>query len=157
MIKTTQISNVEINSATYQDIPALVDLLTELFSIEKDFKPDNLKQITGLGLLINKPDDAVVKVARNGDGTVIGMVSAQLVISTAEGATSAWVEDMIISKNFRTVGLGKMLLIDVLRWAQDKGATRAQLLVDTENEVAVGYYQHLGWESTQLQARRVFL
>lgn len=157
MIKTTQISNVEINSATYQDIPALVDLLTELFSIEKDFKPDNLKQITGLGLLINKPDDAVIKVARNGDGTVIGMVSAQLVISTAEGATSAWVEDMIISKNFRTVGLGKMLLIDVLRWAQDKGATRAQLLVDTENEVAVGYYQHLGWESTQLQARRVFL
>ena len=157
MIKTTQISNVEINSATYQDIPALVDLLTELFSIEKDFKPDNLKQITGLGLLINKPEDAVIKVARNGDGTVIGMVSAQLVISTAEGATSAWVEDMIISKNFRTVGLGKMLLIDVLRWAQDKGATRAQLLVDTENEVAVGYYQHLGWESTQLQARRVFL
>lgn len=156
-ITNIEIANVEINNATYQDIPALVDLLTELFSIEKDFEPNTVKQITGLGLLINKPEDAVIKVARNGDGTVIGMVSAQLVISTAEGATSAWVEDMIISKNFRAAGLGKMLLISVLRWAQDKGATRAQLLVDSENEAAVGYYQHLGWETTQLQARRVFL
>lgn len=154
---TTQITNVEINNATYKDIPALVDLLTELFTIEKDFKPDTVKQITGLGLMLNKPEQAVIKVARNGDGSVVGMVSAQLVISTAEGATSAWVEDMIISKNYRAAGLGKMLLIDVLRWAQDKGATRAQLLVDTENEPAVGYYKHLGWETTQLQARRVFI
>ncbi len=154
---TTQITNVEINNATYKDIPALVELLTELFSIEKDFKPDTVKQITGLGLMLNKPDQAVIKVARNGDGSVVGMVSAQLVISTSEGATSAWVEDMIISKNYRAAGLGKMLLIDVLRWAQDKGATRAQLLVDTENEPAVGYYKHLGWETTQLQARRVFI
>ena len=154
---TTQITNVEINSATCKDIPALVDLLTELFTIEKDFKPDTVKQITGLGLMLNKPEQAVIKVARNGDGSVVGMVSAQLVISTAEGATSAWVEDMIISKNYRAAGLGRMLLIDVLRWAQDKGATRAQLLVDTENEPAVGYYKHLGWETTQLQASRVFI
>ncbi|MBC7788099.1 MAG: GNAT family N-acetyltransferase [Methylophilaceae bacterium] len=154
---TTQITNVEINSATYQDIPALADLLTELFSIEKDFKPDTAKQVTGLGLMLNKPEQAVIKVARNGDGTVIGMVSAQLVISPAEGPTSAWVEDMIISKNYRAAGLGRMLLVDVLRWAQDNGATRAQLLVDTENEPAVGYYKHLGWETTQLQARRVFI
>ena len=43
------------------------------------------------------------------------------------------------------------------RTIKTKGATRAQLLVDTANIEALGYYQHLHWESTQLQARRMFL
>lgn len=150
-------SSIHINNASHQDIPALVDLLAELFSIEKDFRPNTAKQILGLELLINKPEQGVIKVARNFEGHIIGMVSAQLVISTAQGAPSAWVEDMIISKNYRAAGLGKTLLEAALRWAKEKGATRAQLLVDIENEPAVGYYKHLGWKSTQLQARRIFL
>ena len=84
------------------------------------------------------------------------MVSAQLVISTAQGTASAWIEDMVIDAEFRGCGIGKQLLQKTLDWAKSKGATRAQLLVDIENTEALGYYQHLNWESTQLQARRVF-
>ena len=72
-------------------------------------------------------------------------------------APSAWIEDMVISQAYRNAGLGKTLLAYALDWAKAKGATRAQLLIDIENMPAVGYYQHLGWESTQLQARRIFL
>ena len=150
-------SPIQINDATLKDIPELVQLLAELFSIEVDFKPDINKQIIGLELLINRPMQGVIKVAQNSEGSIIGMVSAQLVISTAQGAASAWVEDMIIKKNYRAAGLGKTLLDSALHWAKEKGATRAQLLVDTKNEPAVGYYKHLGWEATQLQARRVYL
>lgn len=85
------------------------------------------------------------------------MVSAQLVISTAQGAPSAWVEDMMIDDAYRGQGIGKQLLQNVLIWAKNKGATRAQLLVDIENIEALGYYQHLNWEATQLQARHVCL
>jgi ribosomal protein S18 acetylase RimI-like enzyme len=53
--------------------------------------------------------------------------------------------------------LGRALLDATLVWAKQKGASRAQLLVDIENEPALGYYQHLGWQSTQLQARKIFL
>lgn len=150
-------SSIKITDANHHDIPALVDLLAELFSIEKDFKPNTAKQISGLEMLINQPKLSVIKVARNVDGKIVGMVSAQLVISTAQGAASAWVEDMIISKQYRAAGLGKTLLNATLQWAKEKGATRAQLLVDIENTLAMGYYQHLGWETTQLQARRIFL
>ena len=146
-----------INDARLEDIPALVELLAVLFSIEADFKPDTAKQIQGLQLLINNPASAVMKVARDQHGSVVGMVSAQLVISTAQGAPSAWVEDMIITKAHRGVGLGRALLDATLAWAKQKGASRAQLLVDIENEPALGYYQHLGWQSTQLQARKIFL
>ncbi|MFZ2537716.1 MAG: GNAT family N-acetyltransferase, partial [Oscillospiraceae bacterium] len=87
----------------------------------------------------------------------IGMVTAQLVISTAQGTASAWIEDMVIDAAYRKHGIGKQLLQNTLAWAKTKGATRAQLLVDITNTEALGYYEHLQWKSTQLQARRIFL
>ncbi len=157
MTSTSQENPFNIDIAKLEDIPALVELLATLFSIEADFKPDVAKQIKGLRMLILSPETGVIKVARDNDGLAIGMVSAQLVISTAQGAPSAWVEDMIIDEKYRGIGLGKALLNDTLAWAKQKGASRAQLLVDIENEPALGYYQHLGWETTQLQARKIFL
>jgi GNAT superfamily N-acetyltransferase len=143
--------------ATEADLDALVSLLAILFSIEQDFSPDFSKQKTGLALLLQNQQTASIQVAKNAAGEVIGMVTAQLVISTAQGATSAWIEDMVVDPAYRSHGIGKTLLQNSLDWAKSKGATRAQLLVDTENKPALGYYQHLKWEATQLQARRVFL
>ena len=149
--------DITYGEAGKADIPDLVQLLALLFIIEKDFKPDTSKQQTGLALVLKNSATATMQVAKNDTGKVIGMVSAQLVISTAEGAVSAWVEDMVIEESYRGHGIGKQLLQNALKWAKNKGATRAQLLVDTENTEALGYYQHLNWETTQLQARRVIL
>jgi GNAT superfamily N-acetyltransferase len=143
--------------ANLTDISDLVSLLSVLFSIEKDFNPNNTKQQKGLKLLIQNRSNAAIYVARNEESKAIGMVSVQLVISTSEGALSAWVEDMVIDANYRGHGIGKQLLQHALDWAKHQGATRAQLLVDTENVDAIGYYKHLQWDTTQLQARRLFL
>ena len=156
-LRLNNINALNINDAKLEDIPALVELLAALFSIEVDFKPDTAKQVQGLRMLIQSPTTGVIKVARDSEGFAVGMVSAQLVISTAQGAPSAWVEDMIILEKYRGQGLGKALLNEALAWAKQKGASRAQLLVDVENEPALGYYKHLGWETTQLQARKIFL
>lgn len=148
---------ITYDEAKPSDIEALTRLLSVLFNIEKDFKPDTSKQEKGLALILENKASATIQVARNKAGKVIGMVSAQLVISTAEGATSVWVEDMVVDAAYRGQGIGKQLLDNVIQWAKNKGATRAQLLVDIENLEAVGYYTHLNWETTQLQARRLFL
>ena len=145
-----------IGNAALEDIPALTSLLDSLFAIEVDFSADITKQVQGLQMIIENPTLAIIKVARDAENKVIGMVSAQLVISTAQGAYSAWVEDMVITEEYRGIGLGRQLLDAAIHWAKEKGATRAQLLVDIENEPALGYYQHLGWQSTQLQARKIF-
>jgi GNAT superfamily N-acetyltransferase len=149
--------NITYNEAIETDIADLVSLLSVLFSIEKDFNPDLTKQQKGLELLIKNNATTTIQVARNSAGKVIGMVTAQLVISTAQGAASAWIEDMVVDSSHRRLGVGKQLLEHTLAWAKSKGATRAQLLVDIANTDALGYYEHLKWESTQLQARRVFL
>ena len=150
-------ANITYNEAIETDIADLVSLLSVLFSIEKDFNPDLTKQQKGLELLLKNNVTATIQVARNSAGKIIGMVTAQLVISTAQGAASAWIEDMVVDAEYRGCGVGKELLQQTLAWAKTKGATRAQLLVDITNTDALGYYEHLKWESTQLQARRVFL
>jgi len=147
---------LNIENAMLDDVPALSELLDALFSIEQDFQPNTQRQTQGMTLLLQHTDRAVIKVARD-KGKIIGMVSAQLVISTAEGAPSAWVEDMVVLEKYRGTGVGRGLLESVLAWAKEKGATRAQLLVDLDNEPALGYYQHLGWATTRLAARRIML
>ena len=151
------IQSIRIERAHDADIPVLIDLLTELFAIESDFSVDREKQRRGLALLLLQPENrAVVMVARSAD-TVVGMASAQIVVSTAEGATSAWIEDVVVQRNLRGQGIARLLLRELLAWARRQGATRAQLLGDTANQPALDFYRHIGWRPTQLSAWRCSL
>jgi GNAT superfamily N-acetyltransferase len=145
-----------IEQASSADIPAMVGLLAALFSIEQDFKPDTERQIRGLAGVLASPN-ACIMLARSAQGEAIAMCSAQLVFSTAEGAHSAWIEDMVVHEAWRGRGIGRQVLQAVLAWASERGATRAQLLADLDNQPALDYYQHLGWQETQLIARRLSL
>lgn len=146
-----------IGAARHDDIPALIVLLDALFTIEQDFTPNHAAQQNGLTLMLQQPDMAYIVVARHNDGAVIGMASVQLVVSTAEGAYSAWIEDVVVDANYRQHGIGSALLASVLDWAASKGATRAQLLADMDNTPALDFYQRAGWKRTSLLAYRLEL
>jgi GNAT superfamily N-acetyltransferase len=150
-------SGLHIDRAFEHDVPRLTALLGELFSIERDFVPDAARQGAGLKLLLAQPERAAVLVARDPAGEPIGMATAQLVVSTAEGGLSAGVVDVVVAPAHRGRGLGRALLEHALAWARERGATRAQLLVDTGNAPALGFYEALGWHATRLAARRIQL
>lgn len=150
--------SVRIERASHADMPALIELLATLFAIESDFAPDHAKQRRGLELLLAQPDDrAVLLVARSNDGAPVGMASAQLVISTAQGAPSAWIEDVVVRQALRSQGIARSLIRELLAWAQRHGATRMQLLADNANVPALDFYRHTGWQPTQLSAWRLLL
>ena len=142
---------IDIAPATAADIPALIGLLNILFSIEQDFRPDAEAQRRGLELLLARPYAACVMAARC-DGEVVGMASSQLVVSTACGAPSAWVEDVVLLPEFRARGVGRALLEAIAEWAQEHGAARVQLLADADNAPALDFYRHLDWQPTRLFA-----
>ena len=148
---------LKIEAAQPADIPHLAALLNDLFDIELDFTADSHRQSRGLELLIAesaKSDRQIVAVARDEDGRPVGMASGQIVVSTAEGALSVWIEDVVVDTEYRRQGIGKQLLEFLLAWSKARGATRMQLVTDRENASATLFYTALGWQATQLNVQR---
>lgn len=146
-------SGLTVRRGTEADLDALVALLGVLFSIESDFRPAPERQRRGLALLLGCGARAAVLVAER-EGAVVGMVTAQLVVSTAEGGLSAWLEDLVVLEAERGRGAGRALAEAARGWAAERGAVRLQLLADRENAPALAFYRRLGWGGTQLVCLR---
>lgn len=145
---------VIIRPAAPGDIAGLVQLLEALFGIEADFDFDPAKQAQGLRLLL--ADTRACVLVADDAGAVVGMCTAQTVISTAEGGPVGWVEDVAVADSHRGRGLGRKLLAELEHWAQAHGLTRLQLLADRDNAAALAFYERVGWHSTRLVALRKF-
>jgi GNAT superfamily N-acetyltransferase len=144
---------MRIRLATSADLDAMIELIGLLFTLEPDNLFEPAKARRGLNLLLAHPDQAAVWVADQ-EGAVVGMCSAQIVISTAEGGPSAWVEDVIVTPALRGQGVGRQLLDAVVAWAERRGLTRLQLLADRQNEIALDFYHHMNWQGTRLVCLR---
>ncbi|MBK6744778.1 MAG: GNAT family N-acetyltransferase [Hydrogenophilales bacterium] len=140
---------MRIRLATAADLDAMIELIGMLFTLEPDNVFEPAKARRGRQMLLGHPDNAAVWVADQ-DGTVVGMCSAQIVISTAEGGPSAWIEDLIAAPALRGQGIGRQLLDAVAAWAARRGLTRLQLLADQHNQAALDFYRHMDWQGTRL-------
>lgn len=138
-----------VRKANYIDIPSLIRLLGLLFSIESDFTIDESKQRRGLEMMLDGNTNRCIIVAEMA-GQVIGMCSAQILVSTAEGGPVAQIEDLVVDKGFRGMGIGRDLLLSIESWAVEKGAKRLQLLADRNNTSALEFYKNMSWNYTQL-------
>jgi GNAT superfamily N-acetyltransferase len=78
------------------------------------------------------------------------MCTAQSLVSTAEGAMVALVEDLVVDVRYRGMGIGLKLMSAVESWARKHGMPRMQLLADRTNFSALDFYDKLGWCPTRL-------
>jgi GNAT superfamily N-acetyltransferase len=131
----------------------MTEMIGMLFSLEPDFPIDAAKQRRGLEALLSLPLSAAF-VATEDDGSIIGMVTAQLTASTAEGGLSAWMEDLYVLKGHRKQGVAKALLSAVEAWCLANGAHRVQLLADRDNKGALEFYAKAGYGETHMVVRR---
>lgn len=138
-----------IRNASLADTDQMVVLLGHLFAIETDFSVDEDKQRRGLELMLSAPDHCCVLVAQM-DGEVVGMCTAQLLVSTAEGAPKALIEDVVVCPPRRGQGAGLQLIRAVEEWARARGAARMDLLTDRRNSRAITFYERDGWRRTEL-------
>jgi GNAT superfamily N-acetyltransferase len=141
-------SSALIRQATIDDIDILAELLSHLFAIEIDFTTDTEKQKTALRILIES-GSAVIYVAEDGN-KIVGMVTGQLVISTATGGYSLLLEDMYISKDYRKNGIGSMLISFLESWGAKKNIGRIQLVADRRNISARVFYNRQGFADSEM-------
>ena len=148
--------SITVLPAQAVDLPALSELISSLFAVEPDFSINQARQIAGLRMQLEDPARSVVLKAMDA-GQVVGMLTVQLVASTAQGTWSGLMEDVVVASSHRGRGVGKALVKAGEVWAVSKGATRMQLLVDNKNTPAISFYDQLDYESTRMICRRKYL
>jgi GNAT superfamily N-acetyltransferase len=144
---------MEVGFANAADLPALADLLAELFTLESDFVPDRARQLAGLRFILDNPALGRLFVLRDGTEAV-GMANALITVSTAEGGRVLLLEDVIVDTRHRGGGAGRRLVEHVLAWARAEGMSRVTLLADQDNDAALGFYRRLGFQPSAMKVLR---
>ncbi len=134
--------NYVIRKGVEKDMPFVLNLITELAVFENE--PDAVK-ITVEDLLENgfKEHPAFRTFVAEIDGDIVGMALFYNRFSTWDGV-SVHLEDLVVRKSFRGLGIGKALYTKVLEYAYSTNANRAEWVVLDWNKVAVDFYVGTG-------------
>jgi len=144
-----------VEPATIEDLPALTELVMELFAISGDFTPDRTTQERGLQLVLEQPSRGRIFVVRNKD-RIFGMVNLLFTISTARGGFVILMEDVVIHPQHRGQGYGSMLLRYVIDFAKQKQFKRITLLTDRISAESQTFFQKNGFDySNMIPMRRI--
>lgn len=138
------------------DIPNLSKLLNELFSLEKEFIPNETLQKNALETIINDEKIGNILVCTY-ENRVVAMVNLLYSFSTALGSRVVILEDMIVSNKYRDKNIGSKLLEFAKEFAKSKGIERITLLTDDDNFKAHKFYEKNGFEKSSMVVFRTFL
>ncbi len=148
--------DIEIGIAGNEDIVGMTGLLEQLFSLEPQFQPDGEVQSRGLRAIVDDPGIGEILVARAG-GIPVGMACLLYTVSTARGGKVALLEDVIVSREYRSRGIGKRLLEGAIEHARTTGCLRISLLTDEHNTDAQRLYARLGFSTYGMTPMRLHL
>ncbi len=145
-----------ITQAVLADIPDLVKLLGWLFEQECEFESNPDLQGRSLKKIILNPAIGIIYIAKEGD-RILGMVSLLFTESTALGSRVSLLEDMVVTPDFRSQGVGSKLLKYAIEESNRLGCKRITLLVDMENHQARRFYQKHGFHESAMVPYRFII
>lgn len=140
---------MRVRPATPEDIDRCAELLRLLFSQEAEFTPAPLLQKKGLGMIIGNPASGTVFVCEETDGGLLtGMTVLLFTVSTALGKPVILLEDMIVDPQYRSRGVGSLLVEHAIKFAEEHGFGRITLLTDHDNTTAQEFYTRHGFRKS---------
>jgi len=154
----TPVSNEpRVEMATLEDLPALTELVMDLFSMSAgDFKPEREVQERGLRLILEQPSRGRIAVVRNND-QIFGMVNMLFTISTARGGFVILMEDVVIHPHHRGQGFGTMLVDHVIEFAKQKKFLRITLLTDKISAESQEFFKKQGFDYSNMIPMRCLI
>ena len=138
-----------LHKAKLKDLESLELLLKELFTQEKEFEYQEGLHVKALKKILKDKNLGRIFVYKIED-KIVGMVSLLFSYSTAYGAKVGTIEDMIVLREFRGIGVGNALLDHVMQYAKKKKLKRLTLLTDNDNKVAHKMYKKFGMKKSDM-------
>ncbi|MFC2154594.1 GNAT family N-acetyltransferase [Candidatus Altiarchaeota archaeon] len=141
-----------IRKATVKDIKEIVPLWIDLLDFHKKFSKRMYRFKKNYVEIYKKFLDKCLR-ARNAqvfvaekDGKVIGhcIVRIKDIPPIYEVDREAWVDEIVVKKEFRGKGAGKKLLAASEQWAKERGLKELSLTVHSKNKKAIESYTKNG-------------
>lgn len=146
-----------VEMATLEDLPALTELVMDLFSMSVgEFVPDREVQERGLRLILEQPSRGRIAVVRN-DDQIFGMVNMLFTISTERGGFVILMEDVVIHPHHRGQGFGTRLLDHVIEYAKQKAFLRITLLTDKISAESQEFFKKQGFDYSNMIPMRCLI
>jgi GNAT superfamily N-acetyltransferase len=141
---TTPTGTPSIRPAAVDDVPAVVSLIRELATYERE--PDAVVATEELlrTALFGPEPRVFCRVAEDPAGEVVGFAVWFFNFSTWLGVHGVYLEDLFVRPEARGGGYGRALLTELARIAVRNGCGRLEWAVLDWNAPAQGFYRALG-------------
>ena len=134
---------MRLRQATAADVPALVVLIEELATYERE--PDAVEvDATMLAEALFTEEPVVFATVVEEGGAVIGMAIHFRNFSTWTGRVGIYLEDLYVRPEHRGRGVGRALRANLARTARERGYGRVDWSVLDWNEPALAFYRSIG-------------
>jgi GNAT superfamily N-acetyltransferase len=133
-----------IRFASTEDAAAIASLVERYWEFESIEGFDRLRAATLLAQLISEPQRGTCWVAE-ANGRLCGYLLAVFVFSLEHGGLMAEIDEVFVSEEFRSAGLGSLLVTRAERDLAERGMARLQLQLGVHNESARRFYQRHGF------------
>ena len=137
-------SDITIRTATEGDEEAILVLLEQLFEAPGRRAPGYTEERgrTGIRWALGRPD-ADILLAFDGDH-LLGLASVYCDIQSIRYGKRCWLQDLVVNKDARSRGIGKLLLDAATEWARERSCTHLQLSSGMGRVDAHRFYRRQG-------------
>ena len=124
--------NFSIRKANSDDLEDLKKLLSQLTTVGDPF-PDSINPSIYENIYVACLNDRII-------GTITVLIEPKII---HRGGSVGHIEDIVVDKNYRKMGIGKLLINHVLDIAKERGCYKIILDCDEDN---MGFYEKAGFK-----------
>lgn len=139
----------EVREALPAEVERVLGMYEWLFAPPGSVPPrwDAHRARAAIAQAIEDPESAVLVAEQRGD--LLGLCTAYLDINSVRFGPRCWVEDLAVSPDHRSQGVGRALLDAAREWARERGASHLELDSSDLRADAHRFYEREGpsWTS----------
>jgi ribosomal protein S18 acetylase RimI-like enzyme len=135
---------MSVRLAVMEDISGIASLVESYWEFESISGFDRTRVETLLGRLLAEPQWGACWVAEHG-GRLCGYLLAVYLFSLEHGGLMAEIDEVCVSPEFRSLGLGSLLVAGAERDFAQRGLVRLQLQLGVDNSRARHFYERHGF------------